>query len=82
MHKLAYGCVCNTYVIISKYRRYRSERLKANGFCVFVCSDFGVGGWVSVNLIVAQILKSVGKNGRSLKYWGLGVPRNIGGIGI
>ncbi len=32
----------------------------------FVCSDFMVGGWVSRNPIVVRILKSVGKNGRSL----------------
>ena len=60
--------LCMQYLChILKYWRYRSEILKANGFCVFVCSDFG-GRWVgSGNPNVVQILKSVGKNGRSLR---------------
>ncbi len=41
------------------------------------CSDLGVGGWVSCNLNVVRICKSVRNIGRSLKYfWIMGLWEN------
>ncbi len=57
----------NTIVVAhNNYTHVGGDDNKAYEFFVLFVQILGVGGWVSRNLSIVRILKSVGKNGRSL----------------